>query len=69
MALNPSAKDAVSWMQSRRSIKAWTTHCVLQLKQELENIAASIMVAIADPIEQESRDADSKEPIDLPLAA
>jgi hypothetical protein len=56
-------------MQSRRSIEAWTTHCVLQLKQELENIAASIMVAIADPIEQESRDADSKEPIDLPLAA
>ena len=39
------------------------------MKQELENIAASIMVAIADPIEQESRDADSKEPIDLPLAA
>jgi hypothetical protein len=69
LALNPSAKDAVSWMQSRRSIEAWTTHCVLQLKQELENIAASIMVAIADPIEQESRDADSKEPIDLPLAA
>jgi len=35
----------------------------------IQKTATDILVAIADPIEQESRDADSKEPIDLPLAA
>jgi len=35
----------------------------------IQKTAIDILVAIADPIEQESRDADSKEPIDLPLAA